>query len=416
MHGPHGDFVFFSRINCPRLHYGHLFQVQCLQRLHAVVHKSEVVGVNLARNLQIGYFGIVELSRSNGIWQPSSRRAVYHHILFCRSIVTHEVVLPRCDALADERELILSATGLLVYANREIAHLAGHIGKRLVLGKLIGHAAYGDAEQRYASLYGLRHHDGTPLVARARWHGGRGLYAAVGGHGAVGQIDAGLTYQVGGQHGFLCSSPFACCKAATLNQRHAGVGHTVFHGQTYHTGGRRHVGHLSPQEVAGFVAAHLAVLRRLALVALHLKLVAVYALGVGKGIISVHVDVGVLVFPVEVVGRVPPIVRLVERVAHIIATVAADLQCAGGATVVIDNVHAHHIAVAKAVVVDTRHGQLVDVARELYTVIAVQLATCVEHIVRAGAKQHGNNHSSQIYNCVFVCLVHKTAVRFVYNI
>ena len=410
MHGPHGDFVFFSRINCSRLRYGYLFQVQCLQRLHAVVHKIEVDVVNLASNLQIGYFGIVELSRCNGILQSSSRRAVHHHILFCRGIVAHEVVLPRCDALADERELILSATGFLVYANREIAHLAGHIGKRLVLGKLIGHAAYGDAEQRFASLYGLRHHDGTPLVARARWHGGRGLHAAVGGHGAVGQIDAGLAYQVGGQHGFLRSSPFACCKAATLNQRHAGVGHTVFHGQTYHTGGRRHVGHLSPQKVAGFVAAHLAVLRRLALVALHLKLVVVHALGVGKRIISVHVDVGVLVFPVEVVGRVPLIVRLVERVAHVVATVAAGLQRAWCAAVIIDNVHAHHVAVAEAVVVDARHRQLVDVAGELYAVVAVLLSPLFKHVVGAGTKQQGNNHSSQIYYCVFVILVHKTAV------
>ena len=330
--------------------------------------------------------------------------------------MAHKVVLPRCDALADERELILSATGFLVYANREIAHLAGHIGKRLVLGKLIGHAAYGDAEQRFASLYGLRHHDGTPLVARARWHGGRGLHAAVGGHGAVGQIDAGLAYQVGGQHGFLRSSPFTCCKAATLNQRHAGVGHTVFHGQTYHTGGRRHVGHLSPQKVAGLVAAHLAVLRGLALVALHLKLVVVHALGVGKRIISVHVDVGVLVFPVEVVGRIPLIVRLVERVAHVVATVAAGLQRAWCAAVIIDNVHAHHVAVAEAVVVDTCHRQLVDVAGELYAVVAVLLSTLFKHVVGAGTKQQGNNHSSQIYYCVFVILVHKTAIWVcVYN-
>ena len=184
----------------------------------------------------------------------------------------------------------------------------------------------------------------------------------------------------------------------------------MFHGQTYHVCGGSHVSHLSPQEVAGLVAAHLAVLRRLALVALHLKLIVVHALGVGKGIISVHVDVGVLVFPVEVVGRVPLIVRLVERVAHVVATVAAGLQRAWCAAVIIDNVHAHHVAVAEAVVVDARHRQLVDVARELYTVIAVLLSPLFKHVVGAGAKQQGNNHSSQIYYCVFVILVHKIAI------
>ena len=96
--------------------------------------------------------------------------------------------------------------------------------------------------------------------------------------------------------------------------------------------------------------------------------------------------------------------------AHVVATVASGFQRSWCAAVIIDNVHAHYVAVAEAVVVYARHRQLVDVARELYTVVTVLLFTLFKHVVGAGAKQQGNNHSSQIYYCVFVILVHKTAV------
>lgn len=81
--------------------------------------------------------------------------------------MAHEVVLPRCDALADERELVLSATRFLVDADAELHHLASHIFKVLVLRKLVRYAANGYAEERCTSLNGLRHNNGAPLVARA---------------------------------------------------------------------------------------------------------------------------------------------------------------------------------------------------------------------------------------------------------
>lgn len=73
-----------------------------------------------------------------------------------------------------------------------------------------------------------------------------------------------------------------------------------------------------------------------------------------------------LVFPIKVVCGVPLVGILVERMAHVVATVAAHLQSAGRAAVIINNVDTHHVAVAKAVVIDTGYGELVNLTRQLY--------------------------------------------------
>ena len=70
-----------------------------------------------------------------------------------------------------------------------------------------------------------------------------------------------------------------------------------------------------------------------------------------------------LVFPKKIVGRTPFIVRLIKGVAHIIATVAANLQGSRSIAIVIYDVNTHHVAIAETVVVDAGHGNLVNVAR-----------------------------------------------------
>ena len=72
--------------------------------------------------------------------------------------------------------------------------------------------------------------------------------------------------------------------------------------QTYHVGGWSEVAHRAPKEVAGFISAHVSVVRYGALIALHLKLIVVNALGIGKRIITIHIDVRMLVLPKYVVG------------------------------------------------------------------------------------------------------------------
>ncbi len=157
--------------------------------------------------------------------------------------------------------------------------------------------------------------------------------------------------------------------------------------QTDNTCRRSHVSNLSPKEVACLIATHLTVGSLLTLVLLHLKLIVIDALGTAERIVAIHVNMRVLVFPVEVVGGTPLVVCLVKSVAHIVATVATRLQSARIVAVVINDIHAHHVTIAETVVVDTCHCQLVDVARELYAVAVVLTASAIEQVVATSRQE-----------------------------
>jgi len=280
----------------------------------------------------------------------------------------------------------LSCFGFLVNTDGEVAHLSGRIGECLVFAELIRYAVHGYSEQRCACRYGLRHNYGAPLVTYSCRHCGRSLYAAFGFHRSVAKVYPCPSYQVGNEHSALCLLPFAVGKACALGKCYAGVGHAVGHGQTYYSVSRGHVGHLSPQKVAGLISAHHAVLRRLALVALHGERVGVYALRTAEGIVSVDVNVCVVVFPVDVVGRVPFGVGGVVCMAHVVCPVAARLQSAGRVAVIVDNIHAHHVAVGKPAVVYSRNRQLVNLARQCYAVAAAAAFVSAEKIVRTACQ------------------------------
>ena len=49
--------------------------------------------------------------------------------------------------------------------------------------------------------------------------------------------------------------------------------------------------------------------------------------------------------------------------AHIIATVSANLQGTRSIAIVIYDVNTHYVAIAETIVVDAGHGNLLDVAR-----------------------------------------------------
>ena len=304
-------------------------------------------------------------------------------ILTAVGIVAHEVAFPRRDAFADERQGVFPRAFLLVHADGEVVHLAGNVGEVLVPGEGVGHSAYGDAEQRGAALHGLWHDDGAPFVAGAAGDGGCFGHIARRGHRPVGEVDGGFPLEVGGQHDFLRVRPFPCGEAFTFHEGHAGIGHAVLHGQADDADGGGHVGHFAPEEVAGLIAAHFAVLARLVLVALHGEVVGLNAFRFTERIVAVDVDVRVLVFPIEVVGRVPCVCRLVEGVAHVVAAVAGELQGARFVAVEVDDVDAHDVAVAEAVVVDALQGELVDFAGEDDAVGQFQGLAVVEHVVLA---------------------------------
>ena len=97
-----------------------------------------------------------------------------------------------------------------------------------------------------------------------------------------------------------------------------------------------------------------------------------------------------LVFPIQVVCAGPFVGRLVESVAHIVAAVATLLQNAGVTALVVNHVHAHHIAVAEPTVVYPRHGELLDVGRQTYAA-AVVLQTVIKETVAATAERSRHN-------------------------
>ena len=145
--------------------------------------------------------------------------------------MAYEIVLPWRDALADERQGILTGISFLVDADREIVHLSRHVGEGLFLGKLVGNASYGNAKQRGASLYGLRHYYRTPFVTVLRRYRGRAFYSSCRRNGAVGQIDGRFPHKVGHEDGLLRLCPLPFREARTLNKSYAGVGHAVLHRQ-----------------------------------------------------------------------------------------------------------------------------------------------------------------------------------------
>ena len=146
-------------------------------------------------------------------------------------VMAYEVVLPRRDALADERQGILAGVGFLVDADREVVHLSRHVGERFFLGKLVGNAANGDAKQRGATLYGLWHYYRAPFVTVLRRYRSRTFYSSGRRNGAVSQVDGSLAHKVGHEDGLLRLCPLPFREARTLNKGYAGVGHAVLHGQ-----------------------------------------------------------------------------------------------------------------------------------------------------------------------------------------
>ena len=71
---------------------------------------------------------------------------------------------------------------------------------------------------------------------------------------------------------------------------------------------------------------------------------------------------GMEVLPVNIIVRIPFTVGFIVSVAYIVGTVSALLQRAGCTSLIVNNVDAHSVTVAKAAVVDTRHSHLVYLA------------------------------------------------------
>ena len=144
----------------------HLLEVEGREPRHVVAHEVEVLGVDLARDLQVSQRRVVLAEGGDGLFQFAGS-GVHHDILLCRGVVAHEVAFPLADGRAHKRQFVLSAFLLLVHPYAEVHHVASFVLEVVGPGKLERRASDGDAEERRALGHGLWHHDGAPLVADA---------------------------------------------------------------------------------------------------------------------------------------------------------------------------------------------------------------------------------------------------------
>ena len=69
-----------------------------------------------------------------------------------------------------------------------------------------------------------------------------------------------------------------------------------------------------------------------------------------------------LVFPVDVVGRIPLVLGFIEGVLYIVGTVAAHFQCARVVTLIIYDIDSHLVAITESIVVYSGNGKLLNVS------------------------------------------------------
>lgn len=65
-----------------------------------------------------------------------------------------------------------------------------------------------------------------------------------------------------------------------------------------------------------------------------------------------------IIFPIDVVSRVPLVGGFVERMLHVVASVTAVLQRTRCTSLIVYDVDTHFVAIAETVIVDTCHGHL----------------------------------------------------------
>ena len=301
-----------------------------------------------------------------------------------RGVVRHVVVFPCRDAFSQQCEGIFACRFLLVHLDGEVVHFAADVSEVLRFAEVIHHTVYGNRKQHRIGRNRLRYDNGTEYVILLIGDGSCLRYLAGSGDTAVGQVDDGITFHVLDQHLFFQSGPFAVGKAFAFGQGDARTAHAVAHGQADDVLSRSYVGSLAPQEVAGFVATHFVGRGSGRLVFLHFKGVGIHVFGRSEGIITVDVDVGMVVFPIDVVGRVPFVGSFVKGVLHVVAPVPAGLQGAGSIPLIVYYVDAHFVTVAKSVVVHAGSGHLLYFTRQLDGASAVSFrAIGTERIVVA---------------------------------
>ena len=170
------------------------------------------------------------------------------------------------------------------------------------------------------------------------------------------------------QHTLFQTYPFTIRKAFSFYQGNLGTTHFVFQRQTNHVCSRSNISCFSPQEIAGFISAHTFRTRVLTLVLLHFKLIGSYFFRRSKRIITIDINVSGLVLPIDIIGRIPFLSGFIERMTDIVSSISVILQFTRLTTLIIHNIHPHHIAIAKAAIIHTTNGYLFNFTRQRNTV------------------------------------------------
>ena len=275
----------------------------------------------------------------------------------------HRVVLPGHDAFGGDDKLVGSGIGPFVHRDREVVLLSGDEGESLAFPEGVCDSAHRDRNEGIPRGNGLGHDDTAPVIAGTGGDGTCGRFLPGHRHFAGPEVDQGRADGTLENDALLGRGPFRRVEAGSFGQRHPRTGHPVTEFQVDRPLRRSIVQGGAPQEVALLVTAQDSVTTAPGLVLLDLEghLRHVFR-RFGIRIIAVHVDMGRLVFPVQVMVRNPLPRRLVEREAKVVGPVALSRKFRGGCTVPIHHIDADPVSVGKTGVTGTGLIDLVDIS------------------------------------------------------
>ena len=127
---------------------------------------------------------------------------------------------------------------------------------------------------------------------------------------------------------------------------------------------RSYICHFSPKKIAGLITAQITSFSSLILILLNRQWISIDIQRRTERIISIHIDMRVIVFPIHIVCRVPVIRLFIKRMLDISPSISGILQCSWIGTFIINDIHSHYISVGKSVVIYPTYIKLINFSGE----------------------------------------------------
>ncbi len=310
-----------------------------------------------------------------------------HNILLGGSFMRSHIIFPCRNRLINEFELILSACFLLIHLNSEIVHLPGYVRECFFLLKRIRHSIYRNTEKHFSCFHSLWHHNGAEFIVFAEWDSPCFSNFARSGDITRGEVNHRITLGVQNQYLFLQFRPSAFGESLAFFQGNAGITHLMPQWQPDDSIRRCYVRCLSPKEVTRFVTSHfIPIISRL--IFLYFKCICVYIRRRGIWIIAVDVDMGVVILPIDIVGRIPFIGGLVESMRNVRSPIAVGCQCSWCVAIIVYNIYPHNVTITETIVIDTGHCHLVYFPRQGYDARVLSLRNAFQRLVVVTRREH----------------------------